>query len=194
MKHMTLICLVYLPGVIAAAAILLKDANSDSEQLLYENTEREDSAAPITSANVRDSDSVSTTKDQLFVHVRNLSMGEEKDNRITVRAKEASLKEVLEEIGRKLGIEVQAQLSPQETVTVEFNDLPLKDALKKLSRRYVYHTFSNHEGSKITKIWILPEGRAATPTDSTKAVSGKPSQPDPFMFELDPTEFVEQAQ
>src|SRR5262249_32671850 len=59
-----------------------------------------------------------------------------KDNLISLTAKEASLKGVLEEIGRRMSIEVLALLSEHEKITTEFENAPLEEAIERLIRNY----------------------------------------------------------
>ena len=78
---------------------------------------------------------------------------------ISLNAKDASMKQIMEEIGRELNVEVVAHISQDDRITVEFQTLPLEDALKRLSSNYYVH-FSEAENDKdkINKIVLLPEG------------------------------------
>jgi hypothetical protein len=53
-------------------------------------------------------------------------------------------------------IEVIANIPDGEKITMEFERLSLEDAIKRLSRNYVYEKKS--EEGKITKIMLLPKG------------------------------------
>ena len=79
--------------------------------------------------------------------------------RISLNAKDASLKHIVEEIGRELNIEVAALISQGDRITVEFQALPLEDALKRMSSNYYVH-FREAESDKwkISKIVLLPKG------------------------------------
>ncbi len=78
---------------------------------------------------------------------------------ITLVAKDASLKQIVEEIGREMNIEVGALLSQDDRVTAEFQALPLEDALKRLSSNYyVYLSDTGKDKDKISKIVLLPKG------------------------------------
>jgi len=82
-----------------------------------------------------------------------------KDNLISLSAKDASVKEIIEEIGRRVKIEVVASISKEEKITIEFNKLSIEDAIKRL-REYaniVYLKYSEKEKGKITKIMVLPK-------------------------------------
>ena len=134
-----------------------------------------------------------------------------KDSLISLTAKDASLKEITEEIGRRMKIEVVADISEEEKITIRFDKLSLEDAIKRLKTSYAYVWNSEKEGGKITKIVLLPEGKGTavsrpTTKESTveeekrlvkpessagkKIASEKSPRPEPFKFEFDPSEFV----
>ncbi len=79
-----------------------------------------------------------------------------KEGLISLSARDASIKDVVEEIGRRMKIEVYANIHEEEKVTIEFGKLSLEDAIKRLARNYVYEKKS--EEGKITKIMLLPKG------------------------------------
>src|SRR5262249_41438326 len=60
-----------------------------------------------------------------------------KDNLISLKAKDASLKEILEEIGRMMKIDVIAGI-PDTTKITEFENLSVEEAVNRLSRNYSY--------------------------------------------------------
>lgn len=138
------------------------------------------------------------------------------DNWISLQAQEASLKAILGEIGQKMGVEVVEEVSPQENITAEFHNLPLEQALHRLSPNYGYQVGSMKGNSRITKIFALPTGsmksvsqatsqgienadRTGIPNDEQDIVGasffdkakeeGNPSPPAPFQFEFDPSSF-----
>ena len=57
---------------------------------------------------------------------------------LSLQARDASLKAILAQIGRELAIEVVVHIPADETITVTFDQLPIGEALKKLSPNYVY--------------------------------------------------------
>jgi len=137
-----------------------------------------------------------------------------KDSLISLTAKDASLKEITEEIGRRMKIEVVANISEKEKITIRFDKLSLEDAIKRLRTSYAYVWNSEKEGGKITKIVLLPEGkgtvlsRPATKESEVKgekrlvkseskaraeAAREKSPRPEPFKFEFDPSEFMEEG-
>ena len=78
---------------------------------------------------------------------------------ISLFAKDASLKQIVEEMGRELNIEVEALIAEDDRITVEFQALSLEDALKRLSSNYYLHySKAENDKDKISKIVLLPEG------------------------------------
>ena len=67
---------------------------------------------------------------------------------ISLKAQEASLRAILEEIGRKMRIEVLGDVSEDEKVTTEFAKLPIAEALQRLSSNYGYQLGSEHGGQE----------------------------------------------
>ena len=112
------------------------------------------------------------------------------DHRLSLRAREASLTAILAQIGRELGIEVVTHIPADETITVTFDQLPVVEALKKLSPNYAYVVDTARGNSRITKIIVLSKGEAATrPNASTppEAQRTDASRSQPFKFEFDPS-------
>src|SRR5262249_47178528 len=92
-----------------------------------------------------------------------------KDNLISLKAKDASLKEVLEEIGRRMQIDVVAGIPDTKKITAEFENLSIEEAVNRLSTNYSYLMDSTKGERKITKIIVLAnsEGSAVSrPTQS----------------------------
>ena len=137
-----------------------------------------------------------------------------KDSLISLTARDASLKEITEEIGRRMKIEVVADISEEEKITIRFDKLSLEDAIKKLRTSYAYVWNSEKEKGKITKIVLLPEGKGTVlsrPTTKESEVKGekrlvksessagkkiaseKSPRPETFKFEFDPSEFMEEG-
>jgi len=108
---------------------------------------------------------------------------------LSLKATNAPLKAILEQIGVELNIQVDAQVADDETVTDEFQDLPVDEALRRLAPNYAILTGQDDE--KITKIVIMPEGEVADttverqqkPVDDRKSRGGS----EPFKFEFDPS-------
>ena len=138
-------------------------------------------------------------------------------DRLSLEAQEASLRAILEEIGRKMHLEVLGEVPAQETVTAAFHDLPLEQALHRLSSNFGYQMKSEEGGQEISKIFILPKGTGPANAKSTteevapskeivmpysdpviqagrakgnEADQEKPTRPEPFKFQFDPSEFA----
>jgi hypothetical protein len=134
------------------------------------------------------------------------------DNLLSLKATDASLIEVLEEVGRRMKIEVVAALPEKEKITAEFNKLSLEDAIKRLTPNYSHAMISEPGGKKISKIIVLQKGgETARPVPAAKAPKIKRSEtvarpapsvkqeivkekapvvPQPsFKFEFDPSQF-----
>jgi len=111
------------------------------------------------------------------------------NNLISLTARDASIKAILEALGRRMNIAVVAAIPPEEMITTEFTKLPLQDALKKLSENHAYVTDSAKETGRITKIMVTPGekgvARAVSPAHQSIRDMAS-SQPEPFRFEFDP--------
>jgi hypothetical protein len=85
-----------------------------------------------------------------------------------------------------------AHISAHETITVQFDQLSLTDALQRLHTNYAYVM----EGQKVVKLIVLPPGQER----SREPASRKPAeprgkaapQPAPFRFEFDPSQHGEE--
>jgi hypothetical protein len=117
-----------------------------------------------------------------------------KNNRISLKAKNASVKDIIDQIGKELKIKTDTRIARSAKITVEFNNLTLERALKEISEDYAF--FTNKQGKKIEKIVIYPKGEEAprievTPQPEDQQVTQNQSQeknePKPFMFEFDPS-------
>jgi hypothetical protein len=86
-----------------------------------------------------------------------------KDNLISLKAKGASIKEILEDIGRRMEIEVVADIPSEEKITVELDMMYLGHAIKRFRTNYAYITESEEEEGKITKIIVVPKGLGMEP-------------------------------
>ena len=86
-----------------------------------------------------------------------------KGEHISLKAKDASLKDILEEIGRRMQIEVVANIPREEKITIELDMMYLEDALKRFKTNYAYITRSEKEKGKITQIVVVPENTKELP-------------------------------
>jgi hypothetical protein len=113
------------------------------------------------------------------------------DNLIFLKAKDASLKEILEEIGRRMKIDVVGNVPEIEKVTAELDKLPLEQAVQRLSTNYSFQIDSEKAGKPITKLIVLVRGKQ-TGSVKTTVVSDQKSikpkeetstdEPEPFKF------------
>lgn len=117
---------------------------------------------------------------------------------ISLKATNASLKAILDQIGQEMNIQVDAQVADDDTVTDEFQALPVDEALSRLAPNYAIIT--GKDDKNITKIVILPKGEMAPamPLEKevavTQGIQGKhvtdgreSERPEPFKFEFDPS-------
>ena len=108
---------------------------------------------------------------------------------LSLKATNAPLKAILEQMGEALDIQVEAQVEDDETVSDEFKGLPVDEALRRLAPNYAILTGKDDE--KITKIVIMPKGEAAdlaAETQQTPVGDGKSrTRSEPFKFEFDPS-------
>ena len=130
-----------------------------------------------------------------------------KEDLITLRATNASLREIVEEIGNRMNIDVVTHIRHDETISLDFDDLSLEESIKRLSTNHVYLMDSEKEKGRITKIVLLPKGQEKVSTSrikeqtindtssqakSQKNSSTKSSEPEPFKFEFDPSMFLKE--
>jgi hypothetical protein len=81
-----------------------------------------------------------------------------KGDHISLKAKDASLREILEEIGRKMKIEVVANIPWEDKITIELDMMYLENALKRFKTNYAYVAKTEKEKGKITKIVLVAKG------------------------------------
>ncbi len=111
-----------------------------------------------------------------------------KDGLVSLSAKDASLKEIIEEIGRSMKIEVIGNIPEEEKVNVKLDEVSLKDALEKLSSSHGFLMDSDYGDSKIAKIIILPKGKESMVQETESTI---PAKHEPFKFEFNPMEQME---
>jgi hypothetical protein len=95
------------------------------------------------------------------------------DNLISLQAKNASLKEILEEIGRRMKVDVVAGIPDTKKITAEFETLSIEEAVNRLSTNYSYVMDSTRGERKITKIIVLENGTEtalSTPTTTESTI------------------------
>jgi hypothetical protein len=91
------------------------------------------------------------------------------NNLISLKAEGASLKEILEEIGRRMKVDVVTGISDTQKITAEFENLSIEEAVNRLSTNYSYVIDSTNGEKKIAKIIVLEKGQeTALPVPTTK--------------------------
>ena len=88
-----------------------------------------------------------------------------KGNQISLKARDASLMDILLEIGRRMNIKVTALIPREEKITIDLDMQYLGDAIKKFKTNYAYITASEKEKGKISRIVALPEGNEKAPPE-----------------------------
>jgi hypothetical protein len=78
-----------------------------------------------------------------------------KDNLISLKAKDASLKEVLEEISRRMKIDVLASIPDNQKITAEFEKLSIGEAVKRPSTNRSLLTGSQVGVSPESSAWRI---------------------------------------
>jgi len=129
------------------------------------------------------------------------------ENLITLSATNASLREIVEDIGLRMKVEVVTHISHDETISLKFDNLSLEESIRRLSTNHVYLMDSEKEKGGITKIVLVPKGQEKVSSvriqertmsnkfsreKSKKKTSGKSSETVPFKFEVDPSMFVKE--
>jgi len=135
-----------------------------------------------------------------------------KDNLISLDAKDASLVEIVEELGSRIKIDVITKIPEEEKITIKVEKLPLEAAIERLREfaDIAYIRDSEKEDAKITKILVFPKGKAEMPFKSgasaaeesvealevdgeeEEAGEEETQRPEPFKFEFDPSEYLEE--
>ena len=124
---------------------------------------------------------------------------------LSLRAKEASLKAIVEAIGQQLSIEVETRIPADERLTIAFDQLSLPEVLTRL-RPYVSYLVledATTAPGTIRQLIVVSKRLAGTPSsrptqDGEVLASPSPSpsdaptptdtaRPKPFRFEFDPT-------
>jgi hypothetical protein len=122
-------------------------------------------------------------------------------DRFSLRAQQASLREIVETLGSMLAIDVVARIPWDIKITLDFAEISLEDALQRFRSfaNFAYTKDTNQPASKITRIMVIPiqaRERVARPTVRRGAEHTSPAsaQPVPFKFEFDPSKPMEGQQ
>jgi hypothetical protein len=119
-------------------------------------------------------------------------------DRFSLRAQQASLRDIVETLGSMLAIDVVARMPWDIQITLDFADLSLEDALQQLRTfvNIVYIKDTRQPAGKITRIIMIPihgGDRIAQPMVHRGAVHTS-TQSEPFKFEFDPSKLTEGKQ
>lgn len=84
-----------------------------------------------------------------------------KDNLVSLDAKDASLVEIVEEIGSRMKTDVITKIPEEKKINTKFDKLPLKAAIESLREFADIAYIRDWEGKKgkITKILVFPKGK-----------------------------------
>jgi subtilisin family serine protease len=76
---------------------------------------------------------------------------------LSLDAKEADVRKVLEEVSEKTGVEIEIDPNIESTISMSFSDLPLEDALKKIAsnKGIVFSNKKEESDFKIIKVLVL---------------------------------------
>jgi hypothetical protein len=116
--------------------------------------------------------------------------------RLSLQAREASLHAILAQIGWELGVDVVVHLPEDEIITVTFEQLPLGEALKKLSPNYAYVVDTARGDRRLRKIMVFPKGETPTSQSPSPPATAPPTaaqRPPPFQFEFDPSKAMQEG-
>lgn len=118
------------------------------------------------------------------------------DGLISISANDALLKEILEEIGERMKVEVIVNIPKENKISVKFHRLALTDALEKLSSNYGYIINTENGEKRVSRIFFLPKGkdidnRKFLNLEIKETVKEKKLQAEHFKFQFDPSEFVQ---
>jgi hypothetical protein len=115
--------------------------------------------------------------------------------RLTVKLREAPIKTVLEEIGRRAGIEIAFPGSLTENISMEFDNLPLEEGLRRLLKgknsAFTYLAGDAQQPAKLALVLVLPkpgEGGIAVPRGMPEKKSDDGAKQKKVMKEMRNTE------
>jgi hypothetical protein len=106
-------------------------------------------------------------------------------DRLTVQLKEAPLKAVLEEIGRRAGVKMIIQAPLTRTISTEFRDLPLEQCLERLLRDCGVVLITGYKGTTLEQV-VVVSNDASVPPDQRQGPSSPISAREPEETPPDP--------
>ena len=90
---------------------------------------------------------------------------------ISLEAREASLRDVLEELGRKGGFEVFAYIPRDETITLVLREVPVVEAVKQLTAAANTVKEWEMDQGTLKRLIVLPQGMDIVPPPAVAAPS-----------------------
>ena len=122
-------------------------------------------------------------------------------NLVSLQAQEASLKALLEDLGRQMGIDVVARLPREQTLTLAFDRLHIEEAIERLRvyANIVYLKESTEAHAPIRRIIAIPRQAGEQTGEPARSRSAEPSdtaasRPAPFQFTFDPAQHEKKPQ
>ena len=114
------------------------------------------------------------------------------DDLISLRANNASIKAIVEEIGRQMNIQVKSEIPAAAKVTLAFDRLPLPEVLRRLGKyvNYGYVERGEQEGGQISAITIHSLKGEAFLTQPGAEVSRQAPPAKALELEIDPRQFL----
>ncbi len=109
----------------------------------------------------------------------------EDQGRISVRANEAPVSELVKAIGEKAGIEVIVVGDVDQLTTIELRNATATAAIEAVASNVVM--VSKPDG-QVSRVYVLPEGQEGRLPAGVAAPSTSSDATEPFKFTFDPTE------
>jgi hypothetical protein len=123
------------------------------------------------------------------------------DDRLSLRATEAPLQEILAEIGRQMHLDVRGEIPADMRVTLAFERLPLPEVLQRLGQYVNYASIARRQG-KIIALRVYARHNTPLPaveTAQTPEPAGEPtdgrrpgSSGKGLDLEIDPRQFLQE--
>jgi hypothetical protein len=113
---------------------------------------------------------------------------------VSLQANEAPVAMVLDEIANKAGIAVENGLRLREKITIQFDRVPLEEAIKLLAKNVIiiYSTRDRNDRSlRIARVVVLPKTKDLVSRSSSSVEPGEGNEPAPesFNFQFNPSRY-----
>jgi hypothetical protein len=137
------------------------------------------------------------------------------EEHLSLEAQDASVAAIFREIGQQTGIRMTIHPGVDETITMRFARVPLRDALKRLAKNVAIVTTQapNAPPHRIAKVYVFAAGQAGVvsggrgptrpPAATAKETAPRPPtatakeatpRPEPFKFTFDPSQHIKPSQ